>query len=121
MATTVIIVVAAFFLGMGVYGLVAPAALIRPFGVVLATSDARTEVRAVYGGFGVAVAALLAMAAADVRGVREGAVLAVAFALAGMAVGRLVGLAAERSGGFYPTWFYFCVETLAAGVLLAAL
>jgi hypothetical protein len=67
------------------------------------------------------MAGLLAAAAADVHGVREGAVIAVACALAGMAAGRLVGWAADRSGGFYPTWFYFCVEAAAAGALVAAL
>ncbi|WP_433465272.1 DUF4345 family protein [Spirillospora sp. CA-128828] len=121
MPTTVIAVVAVFFLGMGVYGLAAPAALIRPFGVVLSSGEARTEVRAVYGGFGVAMAGLLAAAAADVHEIRQGAVLAVALALAGMAVGRLVGRVADRSNGFYPIWFYFWVETLGAGALLAVL
>lgn len=121
MPTTVIAVVAVFFLGMGLFGLAAPAALIRPFGVVLSSADARTEVRAVYGGFGVAMAALLGVAAADLHGIRQGAVIAVACALAGMAVGRLVGWAADRSEGFYPTWFYFWVETVGAGALLAVL
>lgn len=121
MPTTVIVVVAVFFLAMGLYGLAAPAALIRPFGVVLSSADARTEVRAVYGGFGIAMAGLLAVAALDVGQVRQGAVLAVACALAGMAVGHLVGWVADRQIGFYPTWFYFGVEAVAAGALLGAL
>ncbi|GAA0245102.1 DUF4345 domain-containing protein [Actinomadura nitritigenes] len=121
MPTAVIAVVAVFFLGMGIYGLVAPAALIRPFGVALGSPAARTEVRAVYGGFGVAMAGLLAAAAADAHGVRQGAVIAVACALGGMAAGRLVGWAADRSGGFYPTWFFFCVEAAAAAALVAVL
>ncbi|MBE1532248.1 DUF4345 family protein [Actinomadura algeriensis] len=119
-STAVIVVVALFFFGMGVYGLAAPGALIRPFGIALPSGTARAEVRAVYGGFGVATGALLVAAAADAGGVRSGAVLAVACALAGMAGGRLVARAFDRVGGFYPGWFYFWVETAAAAGLLAA-
>ncbi|MFI7015813.1 DUF4345 family protein [Streptomyces sp. NPDC050164] len=46
-------VVALFFLGMGFFGLIAPTALIRPFGIEPTAPEARGEVRAVYGGFGV--------------------------------------------------------------------
>ena len=51
---------------MGVYALAAPAALIRPFGVTPETPTSRSEIRAVYGGFGLAIAAVLAYA--DFRG-----------------------------------------------------
>ena len=63
MAVTVIGIIAVFFLGMGVYALAAPAALVRPFGITLAEDASRSEVRAVYGGFGLAIAAVLAYAA----------------------------------------------------------
>lgn len=116
----VIVGVAVFFLGMGVYGLVAPAALVRPFGMTADGPESRSEVRAVYGGFGVAVAALLGAAAFDVGGIRTGAVIAVAVALAGMAFGRLVSRGVDTSTAFYPVWFYFCVEVAAAGLLFAA-
>lgn len=116
----VVVVVAVFFLGMGVYGLVAPAALIRPFGLGADTPDARTEVRAVYGGFGIAVAGLLTAAAADAGGIRTGAVVAVAVALFGMAAGRLIARCVERPSAFYPSWFYFWVETIAGVLLLVA-
>jgi hypothetical protein len=59
----VILAVAVFFLGRGLYGLARPAGLIRPFGITLPDPTARAEVRAVYGGFGVAVAAVLVPAA----------------------------------------------------------
>jgi len=48
LAVAVIGVVAVFFLGMGVYALAAPAALVRPFGITLGESASRSEVRAVY-------------------------------------------------------------------------
>jgi hypothetical protein len=55
----VIGVIAAFFLGMGVYVLAAPADLVRPFGITLGESASRSEVRAVYAGFGLVAAAAL--------------------------------------------------------------
>ncbi|MFI6740348.1 DUF4345 family protein [Nonomuraea sp. NPDC050451] len=121
MQTVVIVVVAVFFLGMGVFGLVAPAALIRPFRMIADSAEARSEVRAVYGGFGVAVGGLLLMALADVGGIRAGVVVTVAVSLLGMAFGRLVGRAVERPAAFYPVWCYFWVEAAAAGALLAGL
>ena len=66
-----IVMVAVFFLGMGIFALARPAALIRPFGITLPTHESRAEVRAVYGGFGLAIAGMLAMAASDVT-VRDG-------------------------------------------------
>ncbi|MFJ9851252.1 DUF4345 family protein [Streptomyces sp. NPDC101150] len=111
---------ALFFLGMGLYGLAAPAALVRPFGIRLGGPAARTEVRAVYGGFGVAMAALLGWAAAGPGDpLRRGVVLAVAVALLGMGAGRLAARIAEPPGAWYPSWCYFWVELAGGGLLLA--
>ena len=67
MSTAAITVMAVFFLGMGIFGLAAPRALVAPFGIALGgAGTANSEVRAVYGGFGVAVAVLLALAASGV-------------------------------------------------------
>src|SRR5213596_2010060 len=98
----VVYATAALFAAMGVYALAAPAAVLATFGVDVGTPDGRAEVRAVYGGFGLAVAALLAVAAADGGSAREGILVAVGFALAGMAAGRLVARVSERPSGFYP-------------------
>ncbi|MGP8301186.1 DUF4345 domain-containing protein [Streptomyces inhibens] len=117
--TAVHATLALFLLGMGLYGLAAPARLVRPFGIRLDGATARTEVRAVYGGFGVAMAALLGWAAADpADALRRGAVLAVAVALLGMAGGRLAARLAEPPGPWYPSWFYCGVEVCGGGVLL---
>lgn len=43
MATVLIALVAVFFVGMGLSGLVVPAALIQPFGIALTGPEARTE------------------------------------------------------------------------------
>ncbi|WP_020665993.1 DUF4345 family protein [Amycolatopsis nigrescens] len=120
MAVAVIIAVGLFFLGMGVYALAAPAALARPFRITIDTPESRSEIRAVYGGFGVAVAAVLGAAAFDPGGIRAGATLAVAAALAGMAFGRIVSRLLDRPTAFYPIWFYFWVEIAAAGLLFFA-
>lgn len=119
-SAVLIVIVALFFAGMGVFGLVAPTALVRPFGIEPRTAEGRAEVRAVYGGFGVAVAGLL-LAALALPDLRRGLVLAVAVALLGMAFGRAVSRFVERPGGFYPVWFYFWVELVAAGALLTDL
>ncbi|EMD23584.1 DUF4345 domain-containing protein [Amycolatopsis azurea] len=120
MAPVLIGLVAVFFLGMGLLGLVDPRRLIRPFGITLDSVTARTEVRAVYGGFGVAVAVLLGFAAFDVGGIQRGAAIAVAVALVGMAFGRLVARFAERPERFYPSWLYFWVELVMAALLVVS-
>jgi hypothetical protein len=107
-----------FFLGMGMYALAAPAMLVRPFGITLEQPTSRSEVRAVYGGFGLAIAGVLAYAAVDPGPHRSGILLAVGMALAGMAFGRLVSAVVDGRTAFYPNWFYFGVEAVAGAVLL---
>jgi hypothetical protein len=112
-------VVAVFFLGMGLYALVAPASLIRPFGVTLSRPESRAEVRAVYGGFGLAVAGVLVYAALN-PSVGPAILITVAVALAGMAVGRLISAVVDERTAFYPNWFYFLVEVVLAAALVLA-
>ena len=119
MAVAVIAVIAVFFLGMGVYALAAPAALVRPFGTTLGGDASRSEVRAVYGGFGLAIAAVLAYAIAADGDLRKGIVITVGAALAGMAFGRVAAAILGDRTAFYPNWFYFLVEAVAAAVLFA--
>jgi hypothetical protein len=116
MDTVIVTAAAVFFLGMGVWALARPAGLVAPFGISLGGADARLEVCAVYGGFGLATAGLLATAAAE-PAAHAGVLLAVAVALFGMAGGRLLGRLRDRPSGFYPVWFYFWVE-VGAGILL---
>jgi uncharacterized protein DUF4345 len=119
MTTAVRIVVGTFFLGMGVYALAAPASLVRPFRIHIDSAEGRSEVRAVYGGFGIAIAVLLFAVSARDDDVRTGVVVAVGAALAGMALGRVISRLADRPTAFYPIWFYFLVESVGAGVLFA--
>lgn len=119
MAVAVIAVIAVFFLGMGAYALAAPATLIRPFGVALETPTSRSEVRAVYGGFGLAIAAVLGYAAFREGDVQKGILITVGVALAGMALGRIVSALVDARTPFYPNWLYFIVEVVAAAALFA--
>jgi hypothetical protein len=117
-AVAVIGVIAVFFFGMGVYALAAPAALVRPFGITLGESASRSEARAVYGGFGLAVAGVLVFAIGEEGDLRTGILLTVGVALAGMAFGRLVSAVVDDRTAFYPNWFYCLVEILAAAALV---
>ncbi len=117
MAGAIIVMVAVFFAGMGLYALAAPAAMLRPFGFAVASDTERAEVRAVYGGFGIAMAAVLGYAPAAPAGIGTGIVLTVGVALAGMALGRAIsGMLGDRTS-FYPNWFYCLVEAVAAAAL----
>jgi hypothetical protein len=114
--TVIIAASALFFLGMGLLALARPARLVAPFGISLSGPEARLEVCAVYGGFGIAIAALLGLAAFD-PAAHRGEVTAVAVALIGMAGGRVLGRVRDRPRAFHPVWTYFWVE-LVMGVLL---
>jgi hypothetical protein len=115
----VIAVIGVFFAGMGCYALAAPATIIRPFGITLGSAAARSEVRAVYGGFGLAIAGILGYAALAGGDLREGILITVAAALAGMALGRIVSTVVDERTAFYPNWFYCLVEAVAAAALFA--
>ncbi|WP_029119491.1 MULTISPECIES: DUF4345 family protein [unclassified Mycobacterium] len=118
MTTNVVVAVnAVFFAGMGLRALTAPAEMLRPFGITLGEAASRAEVRAVYGGFGLAVAAILGYAIAAPEQVRFGIVVTVSVALLGMAFGRIVSAIVGDRTSFYPNWFYGLVEVLLAASL----
>jgi hypothetical protein len=110
--------VAIFFFAMGVYALAWPEGIVRPFGTPALTTDGRSEVRAVYGGFGVAIAAVLVLGLRSPE-IARGIFLTVAMALGGMAVGRVVSRGLDGEAGPYPRLF-LGVEVLLAAILLAA-
>ena len=110
--------VAVFFAGMGLVALARPERITATFGSPSLTADGRNEVRAVYGGFGLAVAAMLALGSSTPLG--DGIYVAVGIALLGMACGRLAAALVERPAGFYPCWFYCALEAGMAGILMAA-
>ena len=118
MATATIAVIGVFFLAMGTYALLTPATLAAPFRLAAQSPESRSEIRAVYGGFGIAMAVVLGLAALDVGDLRTGAVTTVGLALIGMAAGRIVSRIVYSAVGFYPIWFYFGVELVAGTTLL---
>jgi len=109
--------VAIAFAGMGLVALASPRLFVRCFAGSAAHVDARNEVRAVYGGFGVVMAAALVWSQSENSAFAEGIIACIGLALMGMALGRLVSFLAERS-----SWLpvcYFLIEALAGGLLLA--
>ena len=111
-------VVAVFFLLMGLYALALPARVLSIFGVDVTTVDGRSEVRAVYGGFGVAMSVLLLLAARSPT-MRDGVLACLAVALLGMAGGRLLGAVVDGRPGVFP-WLFCGVEIAMALALLFA-
>jgi hypothetical protein len=63
---------------------------------------------------------VLVFAAITQADIRTGILFAVGAALAGMAFGRLASAVLGDRTAFYPNWFYFVVEAVAAAGLFAA-
>lgn len=109
---------ATFFAGMGLAALVRPAFVVGFFGIRLETYAGRSEVRAVYGGFGLAVAMILAFAVWVPSSLSAGILVAVGVAVGGMAAGRLVGGVLERRMPFGWVGVFLAVEIALASALL---
>lgn len=114
------LVVAIFFAAMGLAALVVPAMIWRPFGVEPTTPAARNEVRAVYGGFGIALAVLLVLSDDASAGLRDGVLVTVAVSVLGMAAGRLISAALEPRGLLGWPGFFLFVEAGLGGLALLA-
>lgn len=116
-----VVVVAAFMALMGVAALVRPPIIWAPFGVEPTTPGSRSEVRAVYGGFGLALAALLVWADLHAAaGVRDGVLLTVAVSLLGMAAGRVVSALVEPKTLLSWPGFFLVVEVAGAAITCLA-
>ena len=115
LAPVILGAVAVAFALMGIGALVRPTVVTRQFGIPALTPEGRSEVRAVYGGFGLAVAAMLVVAITT-PDLRAGIAITVAVALFGMAVGRVVSAVIDRSLSNVVA-LYLVIEVV-AGVLL---
>ena len=113
------LIVAIGFAGMGLAALVRPAFIWAPFGVEPTTPESRSEVRAVYGGFGLAIAALLVLTD-DSADLRDGVLVTVAVSLFGMAAGRLASALVEPRTLLRSPGFFLLVEVGAAALTLTA-
>jgi len=112
-------VVAALFLLMALVAFASPATVVAYFGIAELSVDGRNEVRAVYGGFGLVVAGLVAVAPYWPR-FGPGILLTIALSLFGMALGRVISRTVDGGAGFYP-WLFFVIEVAGGGALIAAL
>lgn len=110
--------IAAGFAGMGFYALLWPAKIGRFFDVRIESVDGRNETRAVYGGFGIAIAVALLLAMQS-PGLHDGIIACVGFALAGMAGGRVLSAVVERPGAW--PWVFGGIEVVASAALLCSL
>ena len=111
--------IAAFaFAAMGIIAIAAPTRVTRQFDVPELSAAGRNEVRAVYGGFGLAVAGIL-VAALLLPGVRAGICLTVASALSGTAAGRLISAGIDGTIGRFPLT-YLAIEAAGAALLFYA-
>ena len=109
-------IIALGFLAMGLAALVNPVRFVLVFDGDASTANARNEVRAVYGGFGVCTAALLLLVISPLQAIQQGVLVAVGVALAGMVLGRLISALLERPGP--RMWAACALEALAAAALL---
>ncbi|SOJ53993.1 hypothetical protein MSIMFB_01491 [Mycobacterium simulans] len=122
MTITVLVAFAVGFFGLAIWALATPAKFVEGFGILLPKPESRSEVRAVYGGFGLAFAGVLTFAALQSSSgpgsLRAGIMLTLGVAMAGMVVGRIISAVADGGTPFYPNWAYAIAEGGAATALL---
>lgn len=109
-ANLLIYLTAFLFLVMGIIGIFQPMRILRMLSVPETSPEMRNEARAIYGGFGIAVAAALFLAT-RLDGLRIGVLFTVALALLGMACGRITSLLVERPRGKNP-YIFLILEIL---------
>lgn len=106
----------AFF---GVWLLLRPAAL-AAVDIPADSANARAEIRAMYGGFELGIAAFLGFCLLRPEWTEPGLWFQL-LALGGLALGRLVGISVERGGVRRLLWLFAVVELVGVGVTVAAL
>ncbi len=113
MLGTVGVVAAALFFGViGVSAMTRPRNLLQGFSIEAHEPESRNEIRAVYGGFPLAVAALL-MFSLTRPDLSNGILIALATSSAGMAIGRIVLVLIDRKLGRDPA-IYIALELIVA-------
>lgn len=109
------------FGAMGAGALASPRSVLGQFGIRNLSAAAKNEVRAVYGGFGLAAALLLfaiAIGPAPISDtLRSGVTLAFAVALFGMAFGRILSALIDRRMDRTPI-AYLTIEIVVGALLI---
>ena len=93
-ARIVLIFVALGFAAFGIVGLVAPQTLVGAVDITTETAQARTEIRAMYGGMQLGFALFLFISA-TIRPWMRPALVLVVFCVSGLACSRLLGIQLE--------------------------
>ena len=108
-----------FYLTLGLTALVRPETLLSGFGIRIQGRDGSNEVRAVYGGFPLAVAGLLSFSLFHVE-LSDGVFLALAVVTLGMAVGRTISALIDCGIGRLPA-ILIGIEVLVAAMIAASI
>ncbi len=107
-----------FFFVTGCMALVNPQKVVGMFGATAETKESRAEVRAVYGGFGVALGGCIFSLRWWPPEQARGAVLALAILVAGTGIGRILGGIVDKETRFHPTWTLVLLEVALTVALL---
>ena len=108
-----------FYLTLGTAALIRPETLLSSFGIGVQGRDGRNEIRAVYGGFPLAVAGMLGFSLLYAR-LSDGVLLALAVTTLGMAAGRIISALIDRGIGRLPAIF-IGIEVLVAAMIAASM
>lgn len=103
---------ALFFGAIGVSAMIRPRNLLQGFSIEANEPESRNEIRAVYGGFPLAVAALLIFSLTR-PDPSDGILIALATSSAGMAIGRIVSVMIDRKIDRDPA-IYIVLELIVA-------
>jgi hypothetical protein len=103
---------------MGVFALAWPGRVMAIFGNTELTLAGRNEVRAVYGGFGLAAASALAWGLLSPR-LGPGIFFALGLSLWGMAAGRAISVLIDKKADPL-LWLFFASELVMGGILIFA-
>lgn len=103
---------ALFFGAIGVSAMIRPRNLLQGFSIEANEPESRNEIRAVYGGFPLAVAALLIFSLTR-PDLSDGILTALATSSAAMAIGRIISVLIDRKLGRDPA-IYIVLELIVA-------
>ncbi len=114
-----VMTVAVAFLIMGLGALYRPLWVSRQFGIHELSRAARSEIRGVYGGFGIFLSFLLWSAVLN-PDLRSGICLTVATALVGMAAGRGISMLVDRGIDRAPACYLVAEMVLGSAMFLVS-
>jgi hypothetical protein len=111
--------IALAFLGFGVLGWINPVGTVAPLDITIQAAQAKTEIRATYGGFMVGVGLLLLFTAVDTNAVRFGLV-SVAVVLFSIGLTRLYGIVVDNTQASLQ-WQLLAMELIPAALAVLLL